>query len=118
MSEFVTKKEFETYKINLEKRKSVGAIMSGLFLWQASGLSFKPLVIMGTFTGTSSGIVTFTKPFKAGTLPTVIGISLDIICYVGLTSISNTAAQIRSINSSTQAVRSSTVYWVAIGESS
>jgi hypothetical protein len=113
VSDFLTKKEFEAWQKN---QKSPNKILSHLLLAQG-GNFMVPLIIFGTFTGTSATI-TFTKPFKAGTVPVVVGRSQYNACYVVVPSVSATQATIRSISSLTQALASSPVAWVAIGESS
>lgn len=114
--EFVTKKEFEAFKQYIEKRRDPGTILTYALLEQ--GGNFKRLLIIyGTFTGTQATI-TFTKSFKSGTVPTLVGSSDDNRCYMTRPSVSNTACILRSVDSVTQAVRSSTIYWAAIGESS
>ena len=84
---------------------------------QTSGVITNPLIIKGTFTGTGATI-TFVRPFATGTTPEVVATSNDSDCYCISFTISATAVTVRSYRSTDQALKSSTVKWIAIGENS
>lgn len=111
MSEFLTKKEFQAWQKN---QKTPSEILSYALLMQG-GHFCKLQIITGSFTGTAA-IITFTRPFKTGTTPVVVGSSQYNACYVVVPSVSNTQCGIRSISSLTQGMASSPVAWIAIGE--
>jgi len=113
MNEFLTKKEFETWKRAFENRKSIGAILSTLLCQQAVGF-IKPLFIYGTFTG-GSATVTYTKPFKAGTTPSVVTATNNSMAQCIVAASSNTATTLQVKNTATGLDDTATVYWIAAG---
>lgn len=114
MSDYLTKKEFETWKRDFEKRKSAGAVTSGLLL-PNGGRYEKPLIQNGVSSGASSATITFGQAFKTGTTPTVVACSAHLDCHCQIYSVSNSAVTIRNVDTTTHGLRVATFYWVAIG---
>jgi hypothetical protein len=115
MSEFVTKKEFETWKKNLETRKSVGAIMAKLLHHQGADY-VNPLLQYGNVATAGTANVTFDIAYKTGTTPIVIGCTDDQLAYFACTAVSNTGFTGKSFNPQTNTIRAATIYWLAIGD--
>lgn len=84
---------------------------------QAASVIKNPLIIKGTFTGTGATI-TFVKAFKTGTTPSISGASNENGYYMTVPTLTATGCVLRSVKSTDQTTGSSTIYWIAVGESS